>query len=63
LTVDDVKLREGKSDVPGSRKTNGRLLQLESYNMYDYILQVSPELLQMIPKKRAGEDQHGQAVY
>jgi hypothetical protein len=63
LTVDDIKLRGGKNDVPGSRKTNGRLLQLESYNMYDYILQVSPQLLQMKPKKRAGEDQHGQAVY
>ena len=56
LTVDDIKLREGKIDVPGGRKTNGRLLQLESsqiMDMYDYILQVRPQLLQMEPKRKS----------
>lgn len=58
LAVDDIKLREGKIDVPGSRKTNGRLLQLESsqiMDMYDYILQVRPQLLQMEPKRKSQE--------
>lgn len=56
LTVKDIKLREGKIDVLGSRKNNSRLLQLESHqvmDMYDYILQVRPEIMKMEPKRKS----------
>lgn len=56
MTTKEVKLREGKIDVLGSRKNNGRLLQLESYqvmDMYDYMLQVRPEILKMEPKRKS----------
>lgn len=48
LTVQDIKLREGKIDVPGGKRSNGRTMQLESHqvmDIYDYTLQVRPELL------------------
>lgn len=56
LTTQEIKLREGKIDVPGSRKSNGRLIQLESHqvmDIYDYLLQVRPELLKIKPKKKS----------
>jgi len=55
LTTKEVNLREGKIDVLGSRKNNGRLLQLESHqvmDMYDYILQVRPLILGKEPKRK-----------
>ena len=56
MTTKEVKLREGKIDVIGSRKNNGRLMQLESHqvmDMYDYILQVRLEILKMKPKRKS----------
>jgi site-specific recombinase XerD len=56
LTTNEVKLREGKIDVLGSRKNNGRMLQLESHqvmDMYDYTLQVRPLILGMNPKRKS----------
>ncbi|MCG8310750.1 MAG: site-specific integrase [Cytophagales bacterium] len=56
ITIKEVKLREGKIDVLGSRKSNGRLMQLENHqimDMYDYTLQVRPEILQMEPKRKS----------
>lgn len=56
LTTHEVKLREGKIDIPGSKQHNGRLLALESHqvmDMYDYLLQVRSELLQMNPKRKS----------
>ena len=54
ITIKEVKLRESKIDVLGSRKSNGRLMQLESHqDMYDYTLQVRPEILQMEPKRKS----------
>ena len=55
LTTKEVMLREGKIDVLGSRKNNGRILQLESHqvmDVYDYTLQVRPELMKMEPKRK-----------
>ena len=66
LTTKEVKLREGKIDVLGSRKNNGRLLQLESHqvmDMYDYILQVRPEILQMNPKRKAQTKQETEQLF
>jgi integrase/recombinase XerD len=48
LTVKDVRLREGKIDVLGGKRSNGRMMQLESHqvlDMYDYVLQTRPEIL------------------
>jgi len=56
MTTDAVKLREGQIDVLGSRRTNGRLMYLESHqvmDIYDYMLQVRPELLKMEPKRKS----------
>ncbi|MGD1961865.1 MAG: tyrosine-type recombinase/integrase [Fulvivirga sp.] len=55
MTTKAVQLREGKIDVPGSRKHNGRLMPLESHqiiDLYDYLLQVRPALLNMAPKRK-----------
>ena len=48
LEVNHIKLREGKIDVPGGIRRNGRMMNLESHQimeMYDYILQVRPKIL------------------
>ena len=48
LEVKDIQLREGKIDIPGSRRSNHRSLSLESHQvlaLYDYILQTRPELI------------------
>lgn len=48
LDEKDVKLKEGKIEIQGSRKSNARTLQLESHQvleMYDYTLQVRKEIL------------------
>lgn len=55
MTTKAVQLREGKIEVIGSRKNNGRLMPLESHqvmDMYDYVLQVRPEILNMAPKRK-----------
>ncbi|WKK80412.2 tyrosine-type recombinase/integrase [Marivirga arenosa] len=60
LEVSHIKLREGNLDVLGGKKYNGRLLQLESYqvmDLYDYILHVRAELLQMKPKRKSQKPQ------
>jgi len=66
LTTKDVKLREGKIDVLGSKKNNGRVLQLESHqvmDMYDYILQVRPEILKMEPKRKTQTKQETDRLF
>ncbi len=66
MTIKEVKLREGKIDVMGSRKNNGRLMQLESHqvmDMYDYMLQVRPEILQMEPKRKSQKRQETEQLF
>ncbi|MBR10338.1 MAG: hypothetical protein CMP48_27885 [Rickettsiales bacterium] len=66
MTTKEVKLREGKIDVIGSRKNNGRLMQLESHqvmDMYDYILQVRPEILKMKPKRKSQQQQETEQLF
>ena len=56
LEVKDIKLREGKIDVLGGRKSNGRLLELapgQVMDMYDYVLQIRNEIAAMKPKRKA----------
>ena len=48
LEVLDVKLKEGKIEIPGSRKSDRRLLQLESHQVlefYDYVSNTRNEIL------------------
>ena len=55
LEVKDVNLREGKVDIKGSRKSNGREMQLEAsqvMDMYDYVLKARNELQQLPPKHK-----------
>jgi site-specific recombinase XerD len=54
LEVKDVKLREGKIEVPGGRKSDGRTLKLEPHqvmDIYDYALQIRPQFMEMKPKR------------
>jgi len=49
LEVKDVKIKEGKLEIPASRRGNARTLQLESHQvleMYDYLLQIRKEMLE-----------------
>jgi len=49
LKVKDINLREGKVTVPGSRKTDGRELTLQSHQVmdfYDYVLKAREEILE-----------------
>jgi integrase/recombinase XerD len=49
LQVSDVKLREGKIQLPGARRSNERILKLESqqlYDMLDYINDTRKQILQ-----------------
>ena len=55
LEVKEIKLREGKIEVPGGRRSNHRTMQLESHqimDMYEYILEARPEILKNSKKKR-----------
>ena len=55
LEVKDIDLREGKIDVPGGARSNGRVMKLEAHQvmeMYDYTLRVRQLILQMIPKRK-----------
>lgn len=54
LTVSDVKLREGKIYIPGTRKSNERELKLEALQIMDlmeYLLKTRAELLQLTGKE------------
>jgi site-specific recombinase XerD len=48
LEVTDVKIKEGKIEVPGGRKSNARTMQLESHQVldfYEYLTQVRSQIL------------------
>jgi site-specific recombinase XerD len=54
LEVKDVKLKDGKIEIPGSRNGNARTLQLESHQvltMYEYILQTRKQILEKSGEK------------
>jgi integrase/recombinase XerD len=57
LEVKDIKLREGRITVPGSKRSNGRIMQLQSHQvmeMYDYVLKARAEI-KALPTKRKGQ--------
>lgn len=54
LEVKDVKLREGKIEIPGGHKSERRLLQLESHQVlefYDYVNTTRKEILKQSGQK------------
>jgi integrase/recombinase XerD len=54
LTVNDMKLREGKIFIPGTRKSNERELKLEALQIMDvmeYLLTTRKEFLQLTGKQ------------
>lgn len=55
LETGHIHLREGKIEIPGGRKSNGRTLPLEPHqimDLYDYVLNVRNELMRMPPKRK-----------
>jgi integrase/recombinase XerD len=49
LEIKDIKLKEGKIEIAGSRRSNARTLQLEPHqimDVYEYVMQVRPQLLE-----------------
>lgn len=66
LEVSNINLREGKIDVPGGIRSNSRDMKLEAHqvmDMYDYILQVRPEILQMNPKRKTQTKQETEQLF
>ena len=50
LEVEHIKLREGQIEIPGTKRSNSRILKLEAHqvlDIYDYTLQVRPEILEI----------------
>ena len=48
LETKDVKVREGKIEIPGGLRSEGRILQLESHQvleLYDYVNNIRKEIL------------------
>jgi len=48
LSVQDIKLREGKIQVPGDRRSHHRVLELKSFQvieLHEYLTQVRPAIL------------------
>jgi hypothetical protein len=55
LEINHSQLREGKINVPGGVRKNGRIMHIAAHqvmDMYDYVLQARPEILQMNPKRK-----------
>jgi len=56
LEVGHIQMREGKIDVPGGVRRNGRIMRLEAHqvmNMHDYTLRVRQLILHMNPKRKS----------
>ncbi len=54
LQVEHIQLRAGTIEVPGTKRSNGRSLQLESHqvlDLYDYVLQTRKEILSLSGQK------------
>jgi site-specific recombinase XerD len=50
LETKDVKLKEAKVEIAGSKKSNARTLQLEAHqvlDVYEYVMQVRPQILEI----------------
>ena len=66
LELHNIKLREGKVDVPGSRRSNHRLMTLEGHqvlDLYDYVQVVRPELINQEPMGKGQPDRETQRLF
>ncbi len=56
LEVSHIQMREGKIDVPGGVRRNGRIMQLEAHqvmDMHDYTLRVRQLIMEKNPKRKS----------
>jgi site-specific recombinase XerD len=54
LELKDIKLKEGKVEIAGGKKSNARTLQLEAHqvlDVYEYVMQVRPRILDVTKQK------------
>ena len=61
LETSHIKLREGKIDVPGGKRSNGRTMKLEAHqvmDMYDYVLHTRPEILKESKQQTTHSNQY-----
>ncbi len=66
LEVKDIKLREGKIDVPGGIKSNSREMTLEAHqimDMYDYTLRVRQLILDLPAKRKTQQQQKTEKLF
>ena len=66
LEVKNIDLREGKIDVPGGTKSNGRIMKLEAYQvmeMYDYVLKARATIKEINPKRKYQERQVNEKLF
>jgi len=66
IEVSQINLREGKIDVPGGIRSNSRKMKLEAHqimDMYDYVLQVRPEILKLEPKRKSQIRQESEKLF
>ncbi len=66
LEVKDINLREGKVDVPGGVKSNGRMMKLESHQimeLYDYVLKARNEIKALPPKRKYQEREESEKLF
>ena len=66
LELHNIRLREGKVDVPGSRRSNHRLMALEGHqvlDLYDYAQVVRPELISQGPTGKGKPDRATQKLF
>ena len=66
LEVNHIQLREGKIDVPGGVRSNGRIMKLESHQimeMYDYVLKARNEIKELPPKRKYQEREENEQLF
>lgn len=55
LQISDVKLREGKIKIPAARRSNGRVLKLESHQLYDMLDYINDTRKQILYCRKISE--------
>lgn len=66
LEMNHLELREGKIEIPGGRKSNRRTLQMEAHQvmeMYEYVMKLRSELLEMNPKRKTQKRQETEKLF
>jgi site-specific recombinase XerD len=66
LEVKNINLREGKIDVPGGVRSNGRMMKLESHQimeLYDYVLKARNKIKELPPKRKYQEREESEKLF